>query len=376
MAISAGADGCSPRQSVLRLLAVVLALQALLVVPSATAAPTTSSRSADPATFGIGPARGGKPDPSRAYLNYVAKPGDVVRDHVIIVNFSNFPLRLQVSAADGVTSDTGDFGLAPSTARPTDAGAWITVRTRGGSGRVRVPARASVVLPVRVRIPPNAWPGDHAAGVIASYSSAGTNEQGANVRLVQRIGLRTFVRVTGPLHPGLSVERLHAHYVDNWNPLGTGRTIVTYRVTNSGNVKLGATQRVEVSGVLGTTARAVPKAIPLLLPGSHVDVRLSLPGIVPEFRMETSVHLTPVVPGDTDTGLRIWSESTPFWAVPWIQLAILVLVLAAGGLWWWWRRRRRRTPPGPAAAEQDEIELADRRGDEPLVGGRVSSHPR
>lgn len=373
MAISTRADRGSPLRSVLRLLAVVLAVSGLLL-PSAAAVRTGGSPAADHATFGIGPARAGKPDPTRAYLNYVAKPGDVLRDHVVIINFSTIPLRLQVSAADGITSDTGDFGLAPPTVRPTDAGSWIKVRTRGGSGRVTVPARSSVVLPVRVRVPGNAWPGDHAAGVVASYSSAGTNDQGANVRLVQRIGLRTFVRVTGPLQPRLSIERLHARYVDNWNPAGAGRTVVTYRVTNKGNVKLGATQQVEVSGLFGTTGRAAPKPIPLLLPGSHVDVRVSVPGVVPVFRMKASVHLTPVVPGDTDTGLQIWSASTRFWAVPWIQLAVLVLVLAAAGVWWWWRRRR-RTPPGQPPADRDEIDLADRHGDD-LVGGRVSSHPR
>jgi hypothetical protein len=344
------------------------------VVPAATATSGTlahastsavlaSSAAGNPstnhATFGIGPARGKRPDPSRPYLNYVTKPGARLRDHVILVNFSTFPIRLDVYPTDAVVSDTGSFGLSDATARPRDAGAWITVRTPHRSGRVRVPARSSVVLPVRVHVPKKASPGDHAAGVVAAYSSTPGNRRGANVRLVQRVGTRVFIRVRGPLHPSLTVQQLGAHYVKTWNPVGTGSAVVTYRVANTGNIKLGTTQQVQIRGPFGTTGQATPRPIPLLLPGDHVDVRVVVTGVVPQVWMTASVHLTPLVPGDTDTGLQVWSSSTHFWAVPWLLLA--VLVAAAGCVWWWWRRRHRPPAVSPVATSHSE-ELAGRQG--------------
>jgi hypothetical protein len=356
-------DSDMHRRPARRLLAAAVSLTAvalqLIAVPAAGAA-TKSAPSPSPgpgnssgvtksgrATFGIGPARHGKADRFRAYFLFGVTPGAQLTDQVVVTNYARTPLALSVYAADAFNADNGDFSLRGEGIRPRDAGAWIAVG-KTHSGAVSVAPRSSVALPIRLSVPTNATPGDHAAGVIASLSTISKDKNGANVRLLQRVGVRVFIRVAGDLHPQLSVERLSAHYVDNWNPIGRGSAVVTYRVHNTGNVQLGARQQVSVHGLLGPTARVAPRAVPLLLPGGHIDYRVVVRRVVPAIWTTASVKLTPtVLPGTPETGLHSFSASTHFWAVPWIVLAILVLALAGGG-WWWWRRRRESRGPAPS----------------------------
>ena len=159
--------------------------------------------------------------------------------------------------------------------------------------------------------------------------------------------LRTFIRVGGALRPALSVENLTAHYRGTSNPVGGGSATVSYTVRNTGNVRLGAHQRVVVSGILGadTPARALAD-VPLLLPKSSIRMSVRIPDVLPQFHLTARVTLYPlVVPGDADPGTpKQITASAGFWAVPWVLIGVLVVLLAAGfGLWLWRRRRARRS---------------------------------
>ena len=93
--------------------------------------------------------------------------------------------------------------------------------------------------------------------------------------------------------------------------------------------------------------RAVhPAQIPLLLPGSFVDVTVPVHGVYPQLWMKASVTLQPlVVQGDVDPGLaQQYAVSTHFWAIPWLLIGIIVAL--GVGLWWWRRRRRARRVTG------------------------------
>jgi hypothetical protein len=347
-----------------RLLAVTATLAAAAVpmagAPAVSASPAGTTTPATPgpggagaaqplppasrATFGIGPirVRGAQ---TRPFFNFVGTPAVHLEDGVVVTNYTSTALKVTVYATDAVNADNGDFSLLGEGVKPTDAGAWITIDTPRSDGQVTVAPRGTARLPVRVSIPANASPGDHAAGVIASLSTVSKDRNGANVRLLQRVASRVYIRIAGPLHPRLSVQRLDAHYINTWNPVGRGRAAVTYRVTNTGNVKLGATQQVSVHGLLGATARITPASLPLLLPGSHVDFRVTVPDVFPEVWTTATVRLTPIViSGDSDPGVRSWSASTHFFAVPWILLGLLAVVIA-GLSWVLWRRRRPRNLP-------------------------------
>ena len=97
-----------------------------------------------------------------------------------------------------------------------------------------------VVVPFRITVPANASPGDHGAAIVAVLSTLGKNPKGENVRLDQRVASRIYLRVNGPLHPGLRIEGLSVTYRHSLNPLHGGSATVRYTVHNVGNVRLAA----------------------------------------------------------------------------------------------------------------------------------------
>jgi hypothetical protein len=355
------------RLAPLRLILLTGLVFVAVAATSASATPTASSSSPSSAsgsakapssankndvTFGAQPASLRKsvvaPD-SRPYFYYGVTPGSSLTDHIAILNYSTKPLTLNIYATDALNTDAGGFGLLDASKKPTDAGSWVSV----GSHIVTVPARTidkktsrsnvgSVVLPLTLRIPANASPGDHVAGVVASLDSIGKNAKGANVRLDQRVGSRMFIRVAGPLHPNLSVENLHVVYHASLNPLVGGSATLTYTVHNRGNVKLGARQQAGVRGLFGLSSQASKMPdIPLLLPGNSVRQSVTVQGVIPQIQMTASVTLIALkLPGDVDGPIANSTASVHFWAWPWLPIAVVVLLIIGG---WIVARKRRRS---------------------------------
>lgn len=335
-----------------RTVALLLASVCLLAGTAGAASRPSPTPSYDPnrATFGVQPSTATALD-RRPYLSYDVTPGSSLADHVAVVNYSVRPLVLKVYATDAFNDDRGGFALLQASVRPTDAGTWIALGTPGGRGAVTVPAQSRAIVPLHLIVPQGASPGDHVAGVIASLSELSKDKNGLNVLLDQRVATRVYIRVAGPLRAGLQVENLHASYRDNWNPIAAGSGVLTFRVHNVGNVKLGGLASVRVSGLLGSTVNGPKLApIPLLLPGGHVDLRVVVPHVWPELLETATVSVRPLVlPGDADPGLHVYTASTHFWAIPWVILAIVV----AAWLVWRWRRSRRR-PARHAAPKNPE----------------------
>jgi hypothetical protein len=337
---------------------IALAVLAVLGVAAPAVAAPTPAHAKGRATFGVRPATKGKTD-QRTTLSFGMTPGAEVKDQVAVVNESLATYTLQVYATDAINDENGTLTLLSGDKRPTDAGSWITIGGRGAAGRLTVKPRSYVVVPVTVNVPANASPGDHVAGVVAALVAVSQGQQ-VNVRLNQRVGLRTFIRVSGDVQPGLAVEKLGVHYSDNWNPIGAGSATVTYRVHNIGNVSLGARQQVSIDGLLGQTITHTPRTIPLLLPGASLDMSVPFSGVLPEISMSAKVQLTPLVPaGNLDTGLKSsYSASAHFWAVPWVLIGIIVALLAGALFGWRWLRKR-RTSSGRHSAPKNGSRQAD-----------------
>lgn len=332
-----------------RLLVAVLVATAVTagLAPAASAAPTV--------TFGVQPSGPAKPD-GRPFFTFGATPGSKLTDHVAFLNYSLVPLRLKVYATDALNTADGGFGLLEARQKAVDAGQWVTLGTK--SPFVLVPARKSknsppgqVIVAVTMNVPPGASPGDHGAGIIASLSTVSRNAQGANVILDQRVATRVYVRVTGKVRTHLDIENLAATYHQSLNPFGRGSATVTYTVHNTGNVKLGGQQAVEISGLFSGTVQAPkPVDIPLLFPGSSVNVTVEVAGVLPSIRKTATVTVVPLMlSGDVDPGLAVrLTAATDFWAIPWMLIALIVLLCLAIAAW---RYRRRRL-----AAASDSID--------------------
>jgi len=289
--------------------------------------------------FGIGPANHVPPKQvvdGRAYLVYSANPGATIFDRVALFNYGAKPLRVQVYATDASASEDGTFGLLPGTVKAADAGTWIKLQVPK-SGFVTIPARTGT-LPYGVRrvaftmsIPLKAAPGDHAGGVVVSVKSTSTNKKGAKITLDQRVGLRTYITLSGKLRPGVVVEDLKASYKNQWDPLGRGLYTVSYFVHNTGNLRVKVSQDLHVSSI-----SAHPATLPDLLPGARVKITESFKHRFGLGRPSATVtlHVSAVDPSYTKKIPDV-TASTRFWALPWLLIIIVLAALVVIGLGTW-----------------------------------------
>jgi len=334
--------------------AIVFALGTGLPGASAAEKPKPGPAAVTRITFGAQPATKGAPD-KRPNYRYAVTPGATLRDEVAVRNLSTSAVTLRVYATDALNINNGGFGLLPRAQRPKDIGTWVTINGRAADGSVTVAPRSVKILKLSMKVPVKAQPGDHTGGIIAAVTTVSKNKTGtaANVELDQRVGVRLFVRVSGPLHPSLSVKPLDANYQNIFNPFGRGATNVTYRITNTGNVNMGGRQSLSIKGLVGPTqVLAVPDA-DMLMPGGYVDVKTSLKQTWPLVHESATVTVKPLVlPGDLGAGKATYSAVTSFWAVPWALLALLVLIVV--GLWF--RRMRRAAATGtPVTADSKTV---------------------
>jgi hypothetical protein len=328
--------------------------------PIVTSAPTQNNTPAPAAAFGLQAAAQGKPD-TRLRYEYAATPGGVVKDQVAVVNIGATPLSLDLYAADATTAADGSFALNAPGVKPTQVGAWLSLDS---PGKVTVPARTSKgpsykFVNFTLTVPKNATPGDHAGAIVVSLTAKADGGK-VNENLVQRVGYRVYARVSGTLHPNLSIQKLSATYKGPFlaNPFGhAGSLTVKYRVYNSGNVSLGARQTISEKPAVGnkqTVTSVMPASnavkvafpdIPSLLPGSFVDVTQVLHDVPPGYKIDVKVVLTPVVPdGQSDPNAGPFTASTSVWAMTWLPTSVVgVALLAAAGLWFWRRWLRKTT---------------------------------
>ncbi|MBC9005277.1 WxL protein peptidoglycan domain-containing protein [Micromonospora aurantiaca (nom. illeg.)] len=325
-------------------------LAVLLGPPAAGEAAPRPAPSADPGAvrWAVQPSGPGGPT-GRNYFTYDLAPGDSVTDHVGVTNLGDRPLTFAVYGTDAYTTTDGAFALLPSDRAATDVGAWIGVERR--SWTVQPGRRADI--PFRLTVPRNATPGDHTGGVIAAVAQDGVTADGQRVRLDQRIAARVYLRVAGEVRPAVTVESVRVAYDTPLNPIGRADLTVTYRIRNSGNVRVGGTGAVVVDGPGGwTLSRTSPVDLPELLPGAEFTVTERVTGVPPALRLTATVDLAPTT---VDTALPPVQRTASVWAPPWL----LIAALAAAGAWLYLRRRRRRptsaapsTTPGPASVSE------------------------
>ena len=314
------------------------------------AASAAATAQAAPAEFGAGPASATKLD-GRPYFTYDASPGGILEDHIAVVNFSTKPLKLNLYTADAQSGPHGDFVYGAESAARKQGGAWLSIGTQTAL-QITVPARTTIIEPFRLKVPANASPGDHAGAVMVSINGV-VQGKSQKLRLEQRIATRVIVRVSGPLHPRLSIENFHASYSGSLNPFATGVVTVSYTVRNTGNALLGATQQVRVHGLFGSSRHAVGvKPVPLLLPGGSYQVKTRVSAVLPEVWVTATVRLSPQgLRGDVNPGIHVSTASVTVWTMPWILLAIvialLVFIIARN-----WRRLVRAPKPRGASVKQ------------------------
>lgn len=307
-------------------------------------------------TFGVQPARAGRPD-GRAWFSYEVDRGSLLADQLLVTNSSAGPVTLAVYGTDAFQSAEGGFDLLPADRPPTDVGSWV----RTTSPTVTIPGRSRLAVPFTVVVPADATPGDHAGGVVASFVGGTTTARGDRLRVDQRVAARVYLRVRGELRPAVEVTGLATSYDHRWTPWAAGTLTTRWTIRNTGNV------RVRVSDVLRLSSWLDDDSVAGLTGDEEVLVGQSVRGALtrswrPSGRATATLSADPRL-GEGELPLRVAGDTAraQAWAVPWALLGFSggTLVLGCVALVLWRHRRAVRPAPARRAA----------------ADGRGASHP-
>lgn len=317
-------------------LALLTALLLSAAGPAVAAVDPAAEAAADPAvartTWSLEPAVTEAAPDARVSFRHAVDPGAEVGDTVVLTNFSDHPATFDVYAGDGVVTADGQFDLPPTGTDPERAGTWIalgdaagTLGEPGAVQRVEVAPGTEVALPFVVRVPADATPGDHPAGIVAALAT----DAGSGVAMDSRVGTRLHLRVTGEIAPALAVRDVRTTYTPSWNPFAPGTLRLDYTVANTGNVRLGATAAASVTGPFGVAgASASGPALREVLPGQTAGGSVEVEAW-PLVRLDGDVALTPAVVGDDEVAAALSAAGAGWsaWAVPWVQLGVVLLLV-------------------------------------------------
>lgn len=325
----------SLRHALLLLLASVVVL-----TPGLTAVPASAQSTPEPPAerWAVSPSGENGPDGRRA-IEHSLDPGESVTDRIAVRNVGEETVTFALAAADGFYTRTGRFDMLAPGQESVAAGTWISIPET-----VTVEAGETEVVEFTVQVPERTEPGDHAAGITASVTTLQEAEDGTNVGVVSRIGVRVLTRVTGEVAPAAAVENVDTTFDLSWNALEPGAAAVTFEVVNEGNTRLFAEGIVEVGGQ-EVAFPGPDESRQELLPGDTREITVEVDDVWPLVRVPVEVTLTAEVAtmdGSTSTLEPIVAESA-VWAMPWPQLMVLLgVVLLLGAVVGGRRRSRRR----------------------------------
>jgi hypothetical protein len=318
---------------------------ASLVVPVGTAGAITTP------SYGLEPVSLPNSTTPRSEFTYALRPGQSLTDEVALSNFTDQPLSFFLYGADGYnTAVGGGFALRQRGHHNVEVGAWISVIT----STYTVLPHTAVAFPFAVRVPLNASPGDHVGGLVALQVAVTPANKGKSAfEIRQGIAVAVYVRVSGPLHPGVAITRVGAHTSEPALAFAesNSRASVFFTIQNVGNVDLNATATAKVTDIFGRTVKTFPPAkLTVITPGAIFTV------IEPAWKplpIAGPQHI--VVRFVTDKAGTV-SAGDLLWIIPWIMIAALAAIILGIVLWWRIRRRRRLRPdsapePEPAVEE-------------------------
>lgn len=328
-------------------------------------------------TWGVQPSTPEGPD-GRSAFDFQVAPGTQISDWAAVTNDSTVAATFRVYAADATTDyDTAAFTLIGADQASSDVGAWTSIDStaavcpdtndqaeaecaRGLGERVTLQPGERANLPFTITVPADATPGDHAAGIVASYEQRTTDATGSAVQVEQRVGTRIYLRIDGPLAASVGISGVVAGYDGSPNPVAPGTARVGFDVTNTGNVRLSGTPQVHLSGPFGIDLGSVTlDPVANLMPGGTGHVTATLPDVPALVFLRATVTVSPL-PGDgatgqADLGLTPVTGSAVAWAMPWTAIGLLVALVAIVVLVVWWRRRSRSLLAAELAAYTEQV---------------------
>lgn len=296
--------------------------------------PAHAETESEEIVFSLTPAETEDHPDDRVSIRAEIDPGASYSDSVTLNNYTEQPVTFHLTAADGMTSESGAFDVLSPDAASEGAGTWFELEQE----TITVAAEDEATVDFTVTVPDNATPGDHPAGITASLA-----EQAEELNVVSRVGVRTHLRVTGDIVPTLQIDDIETTYSPSWNPFAPGEVTTRYSVTNAGNVRLGTNTTVATSGLFGWNyVSSSIGEVREILPGDTMSFETTNEHVWPLVFGSVDLEAVPKIVGDDEIDAELVSttHSETIVLISWVWLIIVVLVIGAIMLAIWQRKRR------------------------------------
>jgi len=240
------------------------------------------------ASFGIA-LRPGHADPNdpatKAFFKPEVAPGEMFSDEVIVTNTGDSPIELVVSGVDGLTALTSGAVYGNRQDPVQENGTWVSPAT----GTVTVAPHAELAVPFTVKVPKDARPGDHLAGI--AFEDVHPSSAGGNFAVTQVVRAVMGVQI---IVPGPGAFAVHVDKASLESLPGVGAASVLVTLGNSG-ARLGKPSlSVALTGPNGYQ-RTVDRALDTILPGDTIAYPFAWPDVLQPG--EYSISVTATGPG-------------------------------------------------------------------------------
>ncbi|MBI3632235.1 MAG: DUF916 domain-containing protein [Candidatus Vogelbacteria bacterium] len=195
--------------------------------------------------IGIGPYQNDVND-KRAWLVYDnIKPGQEIKDKVVISNDMDEAVTLLVYPVDAHIIEDGGYAPDQDDVAPIDVGAWTEVLQKEVS---LAPGEKKIVNFI-IKVPKVVGVGDHAGTILIRRmvptkvldKDQTTGEMVENgMSVITRVGTRIYLNVAGKKLPSLSFDRLA------FEKNAKGEPSFYFSISNNGNIRLDPSANVEI----------------------------------------------------------------------------------------------------------------------------------
>ena len=203
---------------------------------------------------------------TKSWFIYSLGANEKKNDSVTVENSSDQEVSAKVYAVDATITKDGAFALLQQTEEKKDMGSWIKLSV----SQITLKAKEKKEIPFTVTVPKYVSIGDHAGGIVFENINAKTdNQQGLNVNLVSRIGVRVYDTVPGEQKPQLDIKSFTAD---------TSKDNLEFNLTieNTGNVFLYPKGTIEVRDQFNNLiATKTLDALETQIPGRAIDFNIA-----------------------------------------------------------------------------------------------------
>lgn len=231
--------------------------------------------------FGVRPVKRGGSEVAASYFTLTAKPGQTLHESAVMSNRSKAPITFLVDGVDGLTGVTSGVVYANRDDRHLEASRWV----RPDDRRVTLAPGEVRRLRIRVRVPDDARPGDHLAGVAFQDARQTTSASRFSVRQVVRVVMGVQITVPGGTPAQAELGDLTLKALP-----GTQVPSVVLDLGNKGALLCRPRVKVVLTGPSGKPT-TVQHQLETVLPGDRIDFPLPVRGAMRSgtYRAEAAV---------------------------------------------------------------------------------------